>query len=75
MIPVFAKYALIMIVLLDADLVITMITTSKRLYEVIPAGARYKQLGRATHFLIGHQNLINEAEVMVVRVIFPYTFL
>ena len=26
-----AKYALIMIVLLDADLVITMITTSKRL--------------------------------------------
>ena len=31
MIPVFAKYALIMIVLLDADLVITMITTSKRL--------------------------------------------
>ena len=33
---------------------------------MIPVGARYKQLGRPTHFRSGHQNPINEASLMVV---------
>ena len=36
------------------------------LYEVIPVGARYKQLGRPTHFRNGHQNPINEASLMIM---------
>ena len=36
------------------------------LYEVIPVGARYKQLGRPTHFRNGHQNPINEASMMIM---------
>ena len=39
------------------------------LYEVIPVGARYKQLGRPTHFRNGHQNPINGASLMVMVVV------
>ena len=33
---------------------------------MIPVGARYKQLGRPTHFRSGHQNPINEASLMIM---------
>ena len=42
------------------------------LYEVIPVGARYKQLGRPTHFRSGHQNPINEASLMVVEMMVTF---
>ena len=44
----------------------------RSLYEVIPVGARYKQLGRPTHFRSGHQNPINEASLMVVEMMVTF---